>query len=209
MAITNYTNLKSTISDFLNRDDMDSIIPVFIQMAEAQINRDVRHWKMQERASGQQSAGDRYMQFPGDWSETIRLQLTGGGTSEVELLSLSGMADKRQAGEDTGGKPRFYAHVRGEFELYPTPDEDTDFELLYYAKVPALSDSNTTNWLLEEAPDVYLYGALGHSAPYLQEDARLAVWAQMYAAAVQNLNTESESSSMSGSGIRLNIRGLG
>ena len=70
MAITNYTNLQSTISDYLNRDDLDAVIPTFIQLAESQINRDVRHWKMQERASGQQSAGDRYMQFPADWNET-------------------------------------------------------------------------------------------------------------------------------------------
>lgn len=209
MAITNYTNLKTTISDFLNRDDLASAVPTFIQLAEAQFNRDIRHWRMEARSNGQQSQGDQYMQLPADWNETIRLHLTGGGTSILELLSLSGMADKRAAAEDQAGTPRFYAHVRGEFELYPTPDEDTDFELLYYAKIPALSDSNTSNWLLEYAPDVYLYGALGHSAPYLQEDARLAVWAQMYAAAVQNLNNQSERVKNSGTGIRLNIRGLG
>ena len=209
MAITNYTNLKTTISDFLNRDDLDSVIPTFIQLAEAQMNRDVRHWQMEARSSGQQSQGDQYMQVPADWVETIRLILTAEGTSVLELLSLSGMADRRAKAEDAADTPRFYSHVRGEFELYPTPSADTDFELLYYAKIPALSDSNTTNWLLEYAPDVYLYGALGHSAPYLQEDARLAVWAQMYAAAVQNLNNQSERVKNSGTGIRLNIRGLG
>jgi hypothetical protein len=209
MAITTYTNLKSTISDFLNRDDLDSIIPTFIQLAEAQMNRDIRHWQMETRVSGQQSQGDQYMQVPADWTETIRLTLTAGGTSVLQLLGLDSMADRRSKAEDVLDTPRFYAHVRGEFELYPTPDEDTDFELLYYAKIPALSDSNATNWLLEYAPDVYLYGALGHSAPYLQEDARLAVWAQMYAASVQNLNNQSERVKNSGSGIRLNIRGLG
>lgn len=209
MAITNYTNLQSTISDFLNRDDLDSVIPTFIQLAEAQMNRDIRHWEMETRVSGQQSQGDQYMQVPADWNETIRLTLTAGGTSVLELLGLGSMADKRAKAENVLDTPRFYSHVRGEFELYPTPDEDTDFELLYYAKIPALSDSNTTNWLLEYAPDVYLYGALGHSAPYLQEDARLAVWAQMYAASVQNLNNQSERVKNSGTGIRLNIRGLG
>ena len=209
MAITNYTNLQSTISDFLNRDDLDSVIPTFIQLAEAQMNRDIRHWEMETRVSGQQSQGDQYMQVPADWNETIRLTLTGGGTSVLELLGLSSMADRRPKAENALDTPRFYSHVRGEFELYPTPDEDTDFELLYYAKIPALSDSNTTNWLLEYAPDVYLYGALGHSAPYLQEDARLAVWAQMYAASVQNLNNQSERVKNSGTGIRLHIRGLG
>lgn len=209
MAITNFTNLKSTISDFLNRDDLDSVIPTFIQLAEAQMNREIRHWEMEARSSGQQTGGDQYMQVPADWLETVRLILTGSGTSVVQLISLSGMADRRAKNEDLSGTPEFYCHVRGEFELYPTPSEDTDFELLYYQKISSLGDSNASNWLLEYAPDVYLYGSLLHSAPYLQEDARLAVWAQMYSAAVQNLNAQSERVKNSGTGIRLNIRGLG
>jgi hypothetical protein len=209
MAITTYANLQTTIADFLNRDDLTAAIPTFIQLGEAQMNRDIRHWEMESRVSGQQSQGDKHMQLPSDWIETIRLHLTGSGTDPVELASLAAIAEKRAAVDDQAGRPRFYAHVRGEFELFPTPDEDTDFELLYYAKIPALSASNTTNWLLEYAPDIYLYGSLAHSAPYLAEDARIAVWAQMYSAAVSQLNAQSERVKNSGSGIRLNIRGLG
>jgi hypothetical protein len=209
MAISNYSNLQTTIADFLNRDDLTAAIPTFIQLGEAQMNRDIRHWEMEARVSGQQSQGDQYMQLPADWLETIRFHLTSDGTNAVELASLASIADKRAAVEDQAGRPRFYAHVRGEFELFPTPDEDTDFELLYYQKIPALSDSNTSNWLLEYAPDIYLYASLAHSAPYLAEDARIAVWAQMYAAAVSQLNAQSERVKNSGSGIRLNIRGLG
>ena len=47
MSITNYTNLQSTIADYLNRDDLTSVIPVFIQLAEAQMNRDIRHYEME------------------------------------------------------------------------------------------------------------------------------------------------------------------
>jgi len=209
MAISNYANLQTTIADFLNRDDLTSAIPTFIQLGESQMNRDIRHWEMEARVSGQQSQGDQYMQLPADWLETIRFHLTSQGTDAVELASLASIADKRAAVDDQAGRPRFYAHVRGEFELFPTPDEDTDFELLYYQKIPALSDSSTTNWLLEYAPDIYLYASLAHSAPYLQEDARIAVWAQMYSAAVAQLNAQSERVKNSGSGIRLNIRGLG
>ena len=209
MAISNYTNLKTTIADFLNRDDLTSVVPTFIQLGEAQMNRDIRHWEMEARSSGQQSQGDQYMQLPADWLETIRLHLTSQGTDAVELASMASIADKRAQVDDQAGRPRFYSHVRGEFELFPTPDEDTDFELLYYQKIPALGDSTASNWLLEYAPDIYLYGSLAHSAPYLQEDARIAVWAQMYAAAVSQLNSQSERVKNSGSGIRLNIRGLG
>ncbi len=43
MALTYYTGLKTSIADFLNRDDLTSVIPDFVALAEAQINRDVRH----------------------------------------------------------------------------------------------------------------------------------------------------------------------
>ena len=209
MALTTYTELKASIADFLNRDDLTSVIPDFITLAESQINRDVRHWKMEARSSGQQSAADEYMQIPADWVETIRLHLTGTGTSAVNLISRDAMADKRQKNEDTSGTVMYYTHADGQFQLYPTPSADTDFELLYIQKLDALSGSNADNWLLLEAPDVYLYGALIHSAPYLVEDERVAMWAQMYSASVARLNEASESARFSGSGLRLKVRGLG
>jgi hypothetical protein len=207
MALTNYTGLKASIADFLNRDDLTSVIPDFVALAEAQINRDIRHWKMEARTSGQQDPADEYMQIPADWVETIRLHLTGTGTSVVNLVSRDAMADKRAAQENAAGTPRMYTHADGQFQLFPTPDATTNFELLYYQKIPSLI-SNTDNWLLLEAPDVYLYGALLHSAPYLAEDARVAVWAQMYSAAVQRLNQTSEDAMFSGSGLTLKVRGL-
>ena len=208
MAITNYTNLQTTIADFLNRDDLTSVIPTFIQLAEAQMNREIRHWKMEARVSGQQSAGDEYMQIPADWLETIRLHITGSGTSAITMTSRAAMADIRAKNENVSTvAPYYYCHADGQFELYPTPVEDTDFELLYIQKIPDLA-SNTTNWLLQDAPDVYLYGSLLHSAPYLAEDARVAVWAQMYSAAVQNVNSASEQARYSGSGMTLKVRGF-
>ena len=209
MAITNYANLQTTIADFLNRDDLTSVIPTFIQLAEAQINRDLRHWKMEVRSSGQQSAGDAYMQIPADWLETIRFHITDGGTKPLDLISRKALEDKRAGNENMSGTPRYYTHADSQFELYPTPNEDTNTELLYFAKIPSLSDGNTTNWLLEDAPDVYLYGALIHSSPYLAEDERVGVWAQMYSASVSQLNDKSEKSRLSGSGLTVKIRGMG
>ena len=208
-TITNYSNLQTTIADFLNRDDLTSVIPTFIQLAEAQMNRDLRHWRMEVRASGQQSAGDAYMQIPSDWIETIRFHITDGGTSPLDLMSRKAIEDKRYGNENMSGTPRYYTHADSQFELFPTPNETTNTELLYFAKIPSLSDSNTTNWLLEDAPDVYLYGALLHSAPYLAEDERVGVWAQMYGASVQRLNDSSDDARMSGSGLTLKIRGMG
>ena len=207
MAITNYTDLQTTIAGTLNRDDLSSAAQTFISLCEAQINRDIRHWRMEVRTSGQQSAGDEYMQVPADWVETLRFNVVGNGTSPIKMIDSTTMADLRYRYNDQYGTPNSYTLEAGQFHLYPTPVADVDLELLYYAQVPDLA-SNATNWLLSTAPDIYLYGSLLHSAPYLQDDNRVAVWAQLYSAAVTRLNESSVSAKYSGSSLKSKVRGL-
>ena len=149
------------------------------------------------------------MTKPSDWVETIRLHLTGQKTSAMDLLSTQAMADKRQGAENVAGKPRYYAHSEGQFEVFPTPDGSYAAELLYIQQIPSLSDSATTNWLLTSYPDIYLYGSLLNSAPYLAEDGRAEVWARLYGEAVDKLNLTSEQAAYSGVGLTTKIRGLG
>jgi hypothetical protein len=51
MAISTYSELQSSMADFLNRSDLTSVIPTFIALGEARMNRDIRHWQMENRAS--------------------------------------------------------------------------------------------------------------------------------------------------------------
>ena len=51
MALSTYDELKDSVADFLNRSDLTSVIPDFIKMAETDMNRKVRHWRMENRAS--------------------------------------------------------------------------------------------------------------------------------------------------------------
>lgn len=207
MALNSYANLKTAIADFLNRDDLTAVIPDFITLAEAQIYRDIRHYEMENRATAQLDS--QYLARPTDWLETIRIHLTTSGTRNLQLLSGASMADKRQGIENATGEPKFYRHAERAFEVFPTPDGTYNVEILYYQKIPALSDANTSNWLLSEAPDVYLYGSLLHSSPYLAEDGRVGVWAQLYSAAVSKVNGAGDAASMSGSGLTMKVRGLG
>jgi hypothetical protein len=71
--------------------------------------------------------------------------------------------------------------------------------MVYYGKIPSLSDAAPSNWLLVKAPDVYLYGALTHAAPFLMDDARMQTFGQIYLARVQSLQDESQKSLHSGS----------
>lgn len=205
MAINTYATLKSAIADWVNREDLTAVIPSFIALAEADINRTLRDYRMEKRSTA--TVSTQYSALPADWIETIRIQISGD-PSRIELVSNAALADMRYSRADRAGKPTHYAHTAGGLELFPTPDDDYTIEIVYYGSVPALSDVATTNWLLTAAPDAYLYGALTQSAPYLKDDQRAAVWSGLYQNAINSLNSASEQTRYSGTGLRFRIRGL-
>ena len=204
MALTTYAELKASIADFLNRDDLTSAIPDFITLAEADMQRRVKHWRQEKRSTAELDT--QYSAIPADFLEAIRFYITSNDTSPLELISQSEMLDRRYRNADTTGKPHYYAITAGEIEVYPTPDSTYTAELYYYARTTALSDSNTTNWLLTYFPDAYLYGSLVHSAPYLKDDPRIQVWAALYQSAIDGINQSSDSAKHGSASRRMKIK---
>lgn len=177
MAITTYSELKSAVADFLNRDDLTSAIPNFIALAEATLNRRMRAPEMVTRATVTVDA--EYENRPADWMETIRYQITTNPITVLEFVTPE-EAIIQKTKFSTSGVPLFFSTVGTQFQHVPAPDTSYTGELMYYARIAGLSDSNTSNWLLTANPDIYLYATLIQSAPYLKEDERISVWAGIY-----------------------------
>ena len=203
MALANYNDLKSSIADFLNRDDLTSVIPDFITMAEARLNREVRHWRQEDRATATLDA--QYTALPTNFLEPIRMSILTADTSTLEIVGVQEMSDLRANALNTSGKPRYFTILDQSIEVFPTPDGDYSLEMVYYETLPDLA-TNSTNWLLTNYPDGYLYGSLLHSAPYLQEDVRIQTWTALYQSAVSAINLDAERAKTGGSGRRMKIR---
>lgn len=208
MAITSYSTLQTTVGDWLNRSDLTTVIPDFITLAEAQFNRTLRHRKMVERATA--TLDTEYSAMPADWLESIRYQINTNPITVMEFVSPDQAALLKGA-YSTSGKPIFYSQIGQQFQVIPAPDSGSAYtgELTYYAKIPALSAGNTSNWLLVDSPDIYLYGALLQSAPYLQDDQRLNIWAAIYQRLIEDLKVSDERSRMATSSLRMRARSLG
>ena len=204
MAITTYAELQSNITDFLNRDDLASVTPTFISLAEADMQRQVRHWRQEKRSTAELDT--QYSAIPADFLEAIRFYITSGESRPLELISQFQLLDRKYRRANTSGEPAYYAITAGEIEIFPAPAGTYTAELYYNARIEPLSDSNTSNWMLQYFPDAYLYGSLIHSAPYLKDDARLQIWAALYQSAIDAINMSGEKAKFGGSGRRMKIR---
>ena len=207
MALTTYAELKTSIGDWLNRADLTAVIPDFISLAEAQVERTLRTRQMIVRANASFDA--EYGAVPSDFLETKSLKLTSTNPqTPLEFLSIDALDNK--AAEYTGsGKPRFFGVVGGQFRIVPTPDATYTTELTYYAKLAKLSNANTTNWLLTANPDIYLYGSLLQAAPYLQDDARIQTWATLYERALNDSQTADDRGASSGGALLTRAKTFG
>ena len=193
MALANYTDLQSSVADFLNRSDLTSVIPDFITLTEADINRSIRVREMSVRTRAPIS--EQYVKLPVDFLGMRNIELVTNPVTPLEYRNMQNLDRYRAA--DTTGKPIYYTITQNKLEFAPVPDSEYTLEIVYYQKIPALAD-NATNWLLDAHPDAYLYGSLMQSAPYLQADERIGIWAGKYNQIKEQITASDEKAKFSG-----------
>lgn len=182
MAINSYSTLCDAVGRWLYRDDLTDVIPDFIALAESRINRDLVLRVMEKTATG--TLNGATFDAPSDLGITQRLSIQAD-SREVELRYVAPEnISKFSLGTDL---PQMYTLIGGQFKVIPAPDGAYTYNLYYLGDLPHLSSTQTTNWLILNAPDVYLYAALLESAPYLQDDARIQLWLQAYGEAVRSV----------------------
>ncbi len=196
MAITNYSELKAAIADWLDRTDLTDSIPDFITLAETRHRRDFKIRRMETRVTANTVADTEYYTLPDNFVAMRNIQLNTDPKTALEYLTPEQM-DRIYAGSNKG-KPKAYSIIGDNIQLRPLPDSAYEIEMLYYKYFTPLSDSNTTNDMLTYHPDAYLYGALVEAEPYLQNDKRIQTWASFYERAKKDIIDSNERDRHSG-----------
>ena len=196
MAFTSYSDLKTTIANYLARSDLTSVIPDFIRLAEERLRRDLRIRQMLVVATANTTAGDSTVGLPTDFLEMRDIHLNTTPITSLAYEAPNAFYASTRATE--AGLPKTYTVLASELQFSPIPDAVYTAQMLYYAKPTLLSDSNTSNVFLANCPDALLYAALAEAEPYLMNDARLQVWASLYDRAIASISTADQSSEYSG-----------
>lgn len=202
MALDTFSALQTTIGSTLNRADLTSAIPDWITLAEAEMRRRLRT----RRATGRSTATltSEYIAVPTDFGGPRAIVLTGTDPKALlEYAEPSKMLEVQQGSFTGTGQPKWYSVVGENLQFLPVPDGSYAIEMTYWKSLAALSVSNTSNWMLTDNPDAYLYGALLHSAPYLMDDDRIAMWGDLFVKIMDDIKIDDEQAAYGG---RLNIK---
>ena len=187
MALASYSDLKTSIANWLNRSDLTTeIANDFIVLTEADLNSKLRVRKMITSTSI--TIDSETESLPTDFLQVRDFFITSGGTKYALKYITPAQMDQIR-GSSTTGMPSAYTILGDSFRFAPIPDSAHTGTLNYYAKFAALSDTNTSNYILASHPAIYLYGSLYHAANFLGgvDPQRLQQWQGMYTTAMERL----------------------
>lgn len=194
MAAT-YTTLLAEVASYLGRADLIASIPTFVQFAQTRINREVRVPAMITKNATYSITGE-YVAVPTDFLEAKHFYLNTNPRTSLEPHAAGVMTDDYT----TVDQPKYFAVEGTNFRFSPVPNATYTATLIYYAKPAALAaSSQETNSLFPTiAPELYLYASLLEAEGFIQDDPRLATWAQAYQRGVDSLNSAGKGSKHGG-----------
>jgi len=215
MAINTYATLQTAVANWLDRSDLTDRIPEFIALAEARMNRVLRlaiMLNVDETTLGGATAlvaGTRDYALPSGYLQMVDFHLRTSPITTLSYLTPENM-NRMWAGSQTGrtlAYTIFSDNASGtpikKVRLGPSPDSGYDYSMMFYKKIDALSDSNTTEQMLTNNPDVYLYGALLEAEPFLMNDQRVGLWLAAFEKAIADLQEQDNKDRHSGSAMRV------
>lgn len=190
----NYGELKERLLEVLGRPAM----PLAYTMARTSLDRSLRIVEMEKTVTIEVAGG--VLPLPADFIEPQSLQDSSGcfytPISHERMAAVSGK----------GGEPEFTLG-NGHLTLSTSPEDDTAFELVYFAKLAELSDDADESAVLTAAPEAFVYSVLAHHAKLIRDGGALQFWEGQAAGAIAEANMAATKARFNGGSLEVSPRG--
>lgn len=203
-VITGYTTLLTEVASWLARSDLSSAIPGFVQNFEERFYRQPRNYGawMESALSVVIST---IAALPTDYL-ALRVAYLSGQTTRPLVPSTPEQVYACYPRAGTQGQPKLIARDGANFVFGPVPSAGYTLVGTYYAKPVALrsyASDAAAHWLIVNAPDLLLYGALMEAQPYVMNDKRFGLWQAKYDEAVRDYRDLMKAQNLSGGALRV------
>ena len=193
--VLTYDSLTQLVLQYLERSDpaVVEFIPTAISLAEFEIAQDIKTLGQMEVVNANMEIGNPVIQKPARWRKTVSMTVTTPTGKQPVFLRKLEYLNNYWPDVTATDVPLFYAdYDYDHWFIAPTPNSAYFFEALCYTRLQPLDSATQTNWLTQNAPNAMLFGTLKQTAPFLKDDARLALWSGLFDAAMAALKTEDQ-----------------
>ena len=195
MSISTLQELTASVIAWSHRNDLDLLIPDFIRLAEVDMFKNKptdrtgsSHESLQTRAMEQIATATMTaaIALPDGFKSMRNLRFTD--TIGGDLTAKTPDTIRRRSGT---GRPSFFS-VTTEIQFEITPDQGYEIEMSYFRIPDALTTTNTTNFILTNNPDIYLYGTLWALFSHSIDTQQMDHYYNLFCLAIDGANQEAQ-----------------
>ena len=197
-SIASNAALQALIARWMHRTDLDTVIPEFITLAESRLGRELA--LMDWEASATLVLTDSKATLPTEY-KTLR-NVTNEDGNPLTYLTPAQFAIEIND-RILARAPWAYTLTGFTLEVGNPVGDGTKVFIDYTARLVPLSPQNPTNWLLQNHPDLLVYGSMENAMAYIKDEAREAKWAGRFNQALQALLIENEWSQTAGEPLQI------
>ena len=190
MKPASYTELVTAIQDYTKKSSFTStLVDYLITEAEAEMNARLRT-RRQLTALTPTVSSAGVVTIPNDFGGWKRFTTRDASQAwDLRLLSAEQEYDILSA-YTAASRPSALIQKGTTAQVWPYTDGLYTFAALYYARVPNLTSTATTNWVILNHPMAYLYGCLAAAKGFIMDDERIAMWSSMFTRALDRIERE-------------------
>lgn len=181
-----YSEIVAAVENFINRTEADAFVPTFISLAEVEMNRRLDTREMMGVVSLPISS--EATTLPCDFAGVKAFRLVSSPQQKLEYVRPDAF-DSYTDGAVTGGTAKYYTIVGNQVLVWPVQSTAVQTRLRYRAKLNPLTAAGVSNWVSEDHPDLYIYGALKHAGLFLGHELT-PTWAAAFDEGIERLNRE-------------------
>lgn len=195
MALATYSDLIAAVPNWMARSDLTSRIPEFISLAESDFNRELKTRDMLVVNQNFVIAAE-YVPVPAGFSQVQNFYINTNPRNALVFLP----GDAQTTLYNASGIPKYYSIVGSMFRFAPFPNGSFGTTLVYYQDIPGLQ-ANSTNWLMRDHPNLYLFNTLMQASLFVQDDQAAQKWLSAYQTELRSIQNADNEEKYSGTGM--------
>ena len=206
----NYTEILDLAKSYSDRNDdteLNANMDNFIKIVEARVNRQLAVQKMAVRTLLTMVDGQQYYGLPSDFAGIrdieIRNEDLDTGLESTNRTTLHYLIpEQMNAANRFRAGLQYYTIAANQLQI-SVPQDGKILELIYYRKLPNLSDANPTNWMSVDNPDVYVFGLLVEISAFVKNSDAANLWDSRFTNAIREISTFDDTSRWSGTPLQV------
>jgi hypothetical protein len=207
----NFDDIKTAAQAYTDRydDELVVMLPSFTRIIEGRINNALRTGEQSVRGQIWLEKDQEYYGLPSDWGgfRDVEILKDGTKTGGRTLTYLAPEEMNKINRSDRHNRHNYYTVIANQIQVAPPSDNEV-LEVVYYQRLPPLTNGDDTNWLTMKNPDAYVFGLCAEICSFAKDADGFMVYDGRFKEALGNITQEDQITRWSGPALRVQVEGL-